>query len=169
MLFMVFNFAACAPVWLCVGMFSIYHLWLISGNTTTIERWEKDKVSTLVRRGKIHAIKFPYNLGFMTNMRAVLGPNPLTWMWPQEMQGTGLSFPVNPEAGGESIAEWAGVIAQERGLGSGYDATTQRSFPLSGGPPEGEAGPSSSYATHALQARLRGHLSHAPADAGNMV
>lgn len=60
LLFTVFNFAACVPVWLCVGMFSLYHLWLVSGNTTTIERWEKDKVSTMVRRGKIKEIKYPY-------------------------------------------------------------------------------------------------------------
>lgn len=56
----VLNFAACAPVWLCVGMFSIYHLYLASGNSTTIEGWEKDKVATLVRRGKIREIKYPY-------------------------------------------------------------------------------------------------------------
>lgn len=163
---MVFNFAACVPVWLCVGMFSIYHLWLISGNTTTIERWEKDKVSTLVRRGKIQAIRFPYNIGPMNNMRAVLGPHWWSWLWPQRMQGNGLSYPVNPEAGGESIAEWAGVIAQERGLGSGYDATAQRSFPLSGG--HGEPGPSTS--AYALQARLRGHLRESPpSDVGEIV
>jgi len=60
MLFLIFNFAACAPVWLCVGMFSVYHLYLASGNSTTIEGWEKDKVATLVRRGKIHDVKYPY-------------------------------------------------------------------------------------------------------------
>lgn len=60
MLFLVFNFAACVPVWLCVGMFSLYHLYLAAGNSTTIEGWEKDKVATLVRRGKIAEIKYPY-------------------------------------------------------------------------------------------------------------
>ena len=59
-LFLVFNFAACSPVWLCVGMFSCYHLYLAAGNSTTIEGWEKDKVATLVRRGKIAEIKYPY-------------------------------------------------------------------------------------------------------------
>lgn len=59
-LFLVFNFAACVPVWLCVGMFSCYHLYLATGNSTTIEGWEKDKVATLVRRGKIAEIKYPY-------------------------------------------------------------------------------------------------------------
>lgn len=57
---LVFNFSTCVPVWLCVGGFSIYHLILASGNTTTIERWEKDKVATMVRRGKIKEITYPY-------------------------------------------------------------------------------------------------------------
>ena len=56
----MFNFASCAPVCLCVGGFSCYHLYLAMGNSTTIEGWEKDKVSTLVRRGKIADIKYPY-------------------------------------------------------------------------------------------------------------
>ncbi|ORX33793.1 DHHC palmitoyltransferase-domain-containing protein [Kockovaella imperatae] len=98
-LFLVFNFATCVPVWLCVGMFSMYHLYLVSGNSTTIEGWEKDKVATLVRRGKIREIKYPYNIGFIANMNSVLGSNPLLWLWPQAMKGDGLSFPVNPEAG----------------------------------------------------------------------
>lgn len=59
-LFLVFNFAACVPVWLCVGMFSIYHVYLACGNSTTIEGWEKDKVATLIRRGKIKEVKYPY-------------------------------------------------------------------------------------------------------------
>ena len=39
---------------------SVYHFYCISGNTTTIESWEKDKVATLIRRGKIRDVKFPY-------------------------------------------------------------------------------------------------------------
>lgn len=30
------------------------------------------------------------------------------------MRGDGLSFPVNPEAGGESIDTWAGVVARDQ-------------------------------------------------------
>ncbi|WVN86643.1 uncharacterized protein L203_101812 [Cryptococcus depauperatus CBS 7841] len=102
-LLVVFNFAACIPVWLCVGMFSVYHLYLASGNSTTIEGWEKDKVATLVRRGKIKEIKYPYNIGVYHNLKAVLGPNPLFWLWPQKMQGNGLSFPVCPKAGDHNV------------------------------------------------------------------
>nr|XP_018263587.1 palmitoyltransferase PFA4 [Kwoniella dejecticola CBS 10117]OBR85745.1 palmitoyltransferase PFA4 [Kwoniella dejecticola CBS 10117] len=115
-LFIVFNFAACVPVWLCVGMFSMYHLYLACGNSTTIEGWEKDKVATLVRRGKIKEIKYPYNIGLYKNVKSVLGSNPLLWLWPQPMRGDGLSFPVNPDAGSESTAsvQWANIVAPRR-------------------------------------------------------
>ncbi|AAW41653.2 hypothetical protein CNBB1070 [Cryptococcus deneoformans B-3501A] len=115
-LFLVFNFATCVPVWLCVGMFSIYHVYLACGNSTTIEGWEKDKVATLIRRGKIKEVKYPYNIGIYKNIKSVLGPNPFLWLWPQKMQGDGLSFPVNPSAGGESATvEWAGIVAPREG------------------------------------------------------
>jgi hypothetical protein len=57
---MVMNLAAGVPVWLCIGIFSLYHLYCAAGNSTTIEGWEKDRVATLVRRGKIKEIKYPY-------------------------------------------------------------------------------------------------------------
>lgn len=54
------------------------------------------------------------NLGTYRNIQSVLGPNPLLWLWPQSMRSDGLSFPVNPEAGGESaIDEWVGVAGRD--------------------------------------------------------
>ncbi|KAG8895783.1 Palmitoyltransferase [Tulasnella sp. 403] len=93
-LFVVFNYTACVPVIICVGVFSIYHFYCLFTNTTTIEGWEKDKVATLIRRGKIREIKFPYNIGMWANICAILGDNPLLWCWPQTMKGSGLRFPV---------------------------------------------------------------------------
>jgi palmitoyltransferase len=78
LLFVVLNYVTCIPVLLLVGGFrcaillhpflaympteagSLYHFYCVLGNTTTIEGCEKDKVATLIRRGKIRAIKFPY-------------------------------------------------------------------------------------------------------------
>ena len=55
----------------------------------------------------------------LTNINSVLGPSPLLWLWPQKMQGDGLSFPVNPDAGGESAPhDWAGTVAEGEGNGS---------------------------------------------------
>ncbi|KAG8715370.1 Palmitoyltransferase [Ceratobasidium sp. 394] len=94
LVFMILNYAACVPVILLVGGFSLYHFYCVSSNQTTIEGWEKDKVATLVRRGKIRELKFPYHLGTWTNVRAVLGERAWLWCWPQRMRGSGLSFPV---------------------------------------------------------------------------
>jgi len=99
------NFAACIPVLVAVGLFSLYHFYLLATNTTTIEAWEKDKVAMLVRRGRIEKIKFPYNLGVLQNIRYVLGSNPLVWCWPTlRVQGDGLSYPV--EAGTEEHVQY---------------------------------------------------------------
>ena len=46
-------------------------------------------------------------------MKSVLGPDPLFWLVPQKMRSEGLSFPVNPEAGGESSTEWADIAARD--------------------------------------------------------
>ncbi|KAI0354615.1 zf-DHHC-domain-containing protein [Trametes cingulata] len=106
LIFIVLNFATCIPVLVAVGLFSLYHFYSLLGNSTTIEGWEKDKVATLVRRGRIREIKFPYNLGMRRNIDAVLGPNPLTWCCPSvPPQGDGLKYPLadGDDSGGE---EW---------------------------------------------------------------
>jgi len=95
LIFIVLNYVACVPVIVMVGLFSLYHYYCLLLNTTTIEGWEKNKVATLVRRGKIEEIKFPYTLGVFTNIGAVLGDNPLLWCWPSKMRGDGLRFPVS--------------------------------------------------------------------------
>ncbi|THH27665.1 hypothetical protein EUX98_g6523 [Antrodiella citrinella] len=92
LIFMILNYTFCIPVLLAVGGFSIYHFYMMSGNSTTIEGWEKDKAATLVRRGKIKEIKFPYNLGMRRNIASVLGDNPWLWCWPTKPSGTGLKY-----------------------------------------------------------------------------
>ncbi|RDX51137.1 palmitoyltransferase PFA4 [Polyporus arcularius HHB13444] len=104
LIFIVLNFATCIPVLLSVGIFSLYHFYSLMGNSTTIEGWEKDKVATLVRRGRIHEVKFPYNLGVRRNIESVLGPNPLMWCCPTVPPGNGLKYPL--AEGDDSGVEW---------------------------------------------------------------
>ncbi|QRV80250.1 DHHC palmitoyltransferase [Ceratobasidium sp. AG-Ba] len=103
LVFMILNYAACVPVILLVGGFSIYHFYCVASNQTTIEGWEKDKVATLIRRGKIRELKFPYHLGMWPNIRAILGERPWLWCWPQRMRGSGLSFPVAEGSDGRTV------------------------------------------------------------------
>ncbi|KAF9778223.1 zf-DHHC-domain-containing protein [Thelephora terrestris] len=102
--FIVLNYVTCIPVLVGVGIFSLYHFYCLMGNSTTIEGWEKDKVATLVRRGEIREVKFPYNLGRVKNIKAVLGPNPLLWCWPTAPPGDGLSYEIIQD--GEYTGQW---------------------------------------------------------------
>ncbi|KZS93474.1 zf-DHHC-domain-containing protein [Sistotremastrum niveocremeum HHB9708] len=97
--FIVLNYTTCVPVILAVGIFSLYHFYCVLTNTTTIEGWEKDKVATLIRRGKIREVKFPYDLGVAENLKSVLGRNPLLWCWPTNPTGNGLKYQVGSGEG----------------------------------------------------------------------
>lgn len=76
MVFIVLNYVTCIPVLLAVGGFrlvtlnalysvpsdaalfsSIYHFYSLLSNSTTIEGWEKDRVATMVRRGRIREVR----------------------------------------------------------------------------------------------------------------
>jgi|SRR5882762_6457767 hypothetical protein len=72
LVFIILNYTLSIPVLLAVGAFrcvyvnfgmggiqclySLYHFYGLLGNSTTIEGWEKDKVATLVRRGKMREV-----------------------------------------------------------------------------------------------------------------
>ncbi|KAI0323012.1 zf-DHHC-domain-containing protein [Amylostereum chailletii] len=105
-IFIIFNFVTCISVLVMVGGFSLYHFYCLLGNSTTIEGWEKDKVATLVRRGKIREIKFPYNLGARRNIESVLGTNPLMWCCPTVPPGTGLRYGLAAGDGIEAQEQW---------------------------------------------------------------
>lgn len=99
LIWLVVNYALCIPVILLVGIFSGYHFYCVSINQTTIESWEKDRTATMVRRGRIRKVKYPYNLGFWRNVRQVLGDNPLWWCLPGGPRASvetdeGLKYPV---------------------------------------------------------------------------
>lgn len=81
-------------------------------------------------------------MGRIANIKTVLGNNPLLWLWPQEMEGDGLSYAVNPDAGGESAQEWAYAVAPDQAVQPGKDL-----------------GLSSGHSQ--AQARLRSHLNNA--------
>ncbi|TRM66063.1 DHHC palmitoyltransferase-domain-containing protein [Schizophyllum amplum] len=108
LIFVILNFVTCIPVLLAVGGFSIYHFYCLMSNSTTIEGQEKDRVATLVRRGKIQEVKFPYHIGRLNNIKSVLGDNPLLWCWPQPAPGDGLTFPISNEAvnNGATTTSW---------------------------------------------------------------
>ncbi|KAG0305024.1 Palmitoyltransferase [Dissophora globulifera] len=92
--FMAVNIAVDGGVLLAVGVLTIYHLWSMMSNTSTIEIWEQEKVEAMIKKGKIRKVKFPYDVGCLRNYRQVLGPRMWLWLWPQSMIGTGTEFDV---------------------------------------------------------------------------
>jgi len=105
LVFIILNYVMCVPVLLAVGGFSIYHFYCLLGNSTTIEGWEKDKAATLIRRGQIREVKFPYNISKMKNIEAVLGKDPLWWCWPTVPPGDGLKYELAP-GNDDDEAQW---------------------------------------------------------------
>ncbi|KAG0084381.1 Palmitoyltransferase [Podila epicladia] len=93
-IWIVVNVVLDGSVFCGISILSLYHVWLISSNTTTIESWEKDRILTIFRRGKVSEVKCPYHQGILTNFQTILGQNPLLWLWPQPMLGDGMRFKV---------------------------------------------------------------------------
>ncbi|KAI7859007.1 zf-DHHC-domain-containing protein [Circinella umbellata] len=95
----VVEFALSFCVFFCVGMLGVYHLYCVTQNQSTIEGWERSKVTRLIRRKRISPVKYPFDIGFYRNICSVMGNNPLLWLWPQQARGDGLSFSVRPNTG----------------------------------------------------------------------
>lgn len=71
----------------------------VSTSTTTIRG-----IGIIIINASYKKVKYPYNLGWYRNVCAVLGNQPLFWMWPQRMQGNGLYFPMRLQGEGEKRA-----------------------------------------------------------------
>ncbi|KAK0555749.1 Palmitoyltransferase [Tilletia horrida] len=98
MVLILLNYLGGIIVMLLVGVFCVYHTWLLCNGTTTIESSERDRVKTMVRRGRIREVKYPFDLGTYANVCAVLGSSPLYWIMPglRTQQGNGLTYPCRP-------------------------------------------------------------------------
>ncbi|ORX66953.1 zf-DHHC-domain-containing protein [Linderina pennispora] len=92
--FLIINMTLLFFVLLFVGILSGYHLYLVGGNTTTIEAREKERVAKLVQSRKCQPTPYPYNLGIVRNFKSVFGDSPLLWWVPKQLSGTGLDFAI---------------------------------------------------------------------------
>lgn len=72
---------------------------------TTIETWEREKHNSLVHRRIVRRQIFPYDVGFLANLRVFYGPYMLLWLFPftptrdvgngKGYDGGGVRFEVN--------------------------------------------------------------------------
>ncbi|KDN53573.1 hypothetical protein K437DRAFT_2555 [Tilletiaria anomala UBC 951] len=96
----ILNYIFCGITLLLVGVFTMWHIWLLCNNMTTVESAETDKVETMVRRGRLargrDLIDFPFTLSpFWRNITVVLGPTPVHWFFMpgrKACDGDGLSY-----------------------------------------------------------------------------
>lgn len=170
LVWLVVNYALCIPVILLVGIFSIYHFYCTAINQTTIESWEKDRTATMIRRGRIRKVKYPYDLGVWSNCKAVLGENPLLWCIPNATldAGDGLTFPVAKGLGKcrstravslrlHRSEQWQAQTAGEPAGGDGaavLEMHAQRCTSSGGSDEEGEGGDDECYVDAELEASV---------------
>lgn len=97
---MITNIILCFVLLFTVFILFLFQSYYVATNITTIETYEKERMDKLVERGKLDAerAKFPYDLGLFRNLRQILGPNPLLWLFPQKPEGDGIAFEVNETA-----------------------------------------------------------------------
>lgn len=76
-----------------ITSFFLFHLWLIRNQYTTIEFCEKRKTDPNFKQ------QSPYNLGLVSNLKSILGPNPFFWFLPmrRNLDGEGLFFKIRPD------------------------------------------------------------------------
>ena len=98
-------------------------LWSLAANITTIEGWEIERHSALLRRArvlggyldgpdgiKVRIVKqeFPYDIGIYQNIKQGMGGGPLSWFWPlaaSPSNDSGLEFEVNGFEGRNHFSE----------------------------------------------------------------
>ncbi|KAI9334774.1 DHHC palmitoyltransferase-domain-containing protein [Obelidium mucronatum] len=108
---MILNILTLFILLLSVGILSLWQLYYVACNTTTIESLENDKIEQLVKKGIINSnARYPYDLGSsIANIKTVLGPWILFWWVPGGVSmaaaGDGLSFPINPELLAEALKD----------------------------------------------------------------
>ncbi|KAJ3330769.1 Palmitoyltransferase [Blyttiomyces sp. JEL0837] len=123
LLAMVINVIVLFILLVTVGLLSVWQIFYVSANTTTIENLENTKIEELVRRKKIpKAAQYPYDLGFWGNMKSVLGERVWLWWMPQGAVGDGIHFPVNPELAvpGAGSVTWPPAEYYEYNKGRSY-------------------------------------------------
>ncbi|KAI9302543.1 DHHC palmitoyltransferase-domain-containing protein [Cunninghamella echinulata] len=106
-IFIVINFVLDIIVLFSVGILSGYHFYCLLVNQSTIEAWERSKVETLIRRGKIPPFEYPFSVGIYRNICSVLGNNPLLWLIPsRQVEGDGITFALQPHINPLSVYHW---------------------------------------------------------------
>lgn len=85
-------------VMLTITLLTIRVLMNVFNGQTQIEVWEIERIDSLVRRGLVQRVDFPYDIDPFTNFVDAFG-EPWTWIWPWgPARGDGMHFEKNEAA-----------------------------------------------------------------------
>ncbi|PVU99280.1 hypothetical protein BB559_000319 [Furculomyces boomerangus] len=90
--FLVSNVILLFFVMFFVGLLTIQQVYQVSGNMTTIEKLEKQRVKSLVNRQIVKKMEYPYDIDTTTNFQSILGRDLMYWWYPTPMEGDGITF-----------------------------------------------------------------------------
>ena len=97
---MIVNLVILFFLLLSVGILTLWQIYYSVKGITTIESFENNRIEELVRRKKIDGdgLVYPYDLGWLRNLKQVLGRRLWAWWIPQPAEGDGIHFEISDEA-----------------------------------------------------------------------
>ena len=100
--FIVMNGILSFFVFIAVVLMFAFQTYYVMHNTTNIEILEIERANKAFQKGDITAEEahFPFDMGRLDNLKAVLGGNIILWMFPQKIKGNGIEYPLNVESAG---------------------------------------------------------------------
>ena len=98
-IFMIVDLGLLFVLLFSVGILSIWQLWYVARNVTTIESFENSSIEDLIAKKRIDSdIAYPYDLGIFKNLQFVFGPNVYLWAFPHDAFGDGINFETNDQS-----------------------------------------------------------------------
>lgn len=77
-----------------VGPLFAFQVMYATSNTSTIEDRENKKIDILKEKGEVPDVKYPYDYGWLENLKDIYGSNILNWLFTGRGSGDGINFKI---------------------------------------------------------------------------
>jgi len=95
MTFIVINLIMLFVVIFLVSPLFAFQVMYATSNTSTIEDRENKKIQILIEKGEVPDMKYPYDYGWLENLKDIYGRNILNWLFSGRASGDGVHFIIN--------------------------------------------------------------------------
>jgi len=110
MIFIVIDLIMLFIVIFLVSPLFAFQVMYATSNTSTIEDRENKKIQVLIEKGEVPNIKYPYDYGWLENMKDVYGSNVFKWLINGRGSGDGINFKIKgncePNENNEYLIYW---------------------------------------------------------------